>query len=107
MKKYVIETDKVKVAIRKGISFAFKDNIDMKEEDKVLDEASSKIKNFLINEENEVYFKVPFTDDTELLTWLDEQDTYKIKLTDVNLSNQLVWGANCPYAIDIDSIMIL
>lgn len=107
MKRYVVETDKVKVIINKGISFAFKVEIDIKEEDKVLEEASKKIRDFLVKENNDIYFKVPYTDDVELSEWLDKQDTYKIKMVDINLSSQLVWGNNCPYAIDLNSIMII
>lgn len=107
MKRYVIETDKVKVIINKGISFAYKTEVDIKEEDKVLEEASKEVKRFLNNEKNNIIFKIPYTDDPDLSDWLDEQDTYKIRMTDVDLSNQLVWGSNCPYAIDLNSIMII
>lgn len=107
MQKYVIETEEVKVIISEGISFAFKKEVDVKDEDMVLNKASKEVIEFLKKEKNDIYFKIPYTDDAELEEWLSTRESDKIRITDVDLSSQLIWGKDCPYAIDIDSIVII
>lgn len=106
MQRYVIETNKVKVIINKGISFAYKGEIDLSEEENALQEASKIVREFLKKEN--IIFKVTYTEDNDLEYWINEEaDSYKFRMSDIDLSNQLVWTRDCPYAIDIDSIMIL
>lgn len=107
MQKYVIETEEVKVIINEGISFAFKTKVDVKDEEMALNKASKVVVDFLKKEKNDIYFKVPYTDDTDLSDWLSTRNSDRIRITDVDLSNQLIWGTDCPYAIDIDSIVIV
>jgi hypothetical protein len=53
-----------------------------------------------------ISIKFTFSDDIDLLDWLDEQFENKFKVTDVEYDTWGLWIEGCPYRIALDEIVV-